>query len=52
MFIPQDFIAFYSMTQTLEHRKQDSIIYAGSKMVKELLEKNTLPNYQSDRSAT
>ena len=51
MFIPQDFMAFYSMTQTLEHGKQDSIIYAGS-MVKELLEKNTLPNCQSDRSAT
>lgn len=52
MFITQDLIAFYSMTQTLEHGIQDSIIYAGSKMVKELLEKNTLPNYQSDRSAT
>ena len=52
MFIPQDFMAFYGTIQTLEHCKQDSIIYAGSKMVKELLEKNTLPNYQSDRSAT
>ena len=52
MFIPQDFTAFYSMTQTLEHGIQDSIIYAGSKMVKELLEKNTLDNYEFDRSAT
>lgn len=44
-------MVLYSMTQTLEHCIQDSIIHAESKMVKELLEKNTLPSYQSDRSA-